>query len=400
MKIYLIGTGINGISSLTREAADAIDQAELLIGAERMLEPYRQSGKKLFSCSRPVQIADYLSQSQIRAAAVLLSGDCSFFSGAKTLLELLEGNTVSVIPGISSVSAMCARIGIPYEDMKFVSLHGKHANIAIHTALNRYCFFLLGGNVSASELCSRLSAYPFQQLTVHIASDLGYPNESVLSGKPEDYTDLPARTLEVVVTDNPQHLKYIPSAIPDDSFIRGSKPMTKAEVRCCAVAALQIEANSICWDIGCGTGSVSVEMAFRCPDGHVYAFDLNNDAVCLTNKNAQKFCCDHISVIEGMCPDILADVPPPDRVFIGGSSGKLRQILQKASEYNPNVHVMVTAVSLETVTEAAESFRQMRVPYHIRQISVTHMKRIGNHTMPQVQNPIFLIEGDFSCKDF
>ena len=144
MKVYLIGTGANGSGSLTVDAAAAIRSAGLLIGAKRMLEPYADSGKTLVSQYQPEQIAETLRGSQTECAAVMFSGDSGFFSGAKKLLPLLHDMDVTVLPGISSVSAFCAKCGISYENMRFFSLHGVQSNIAVHVKMNRCCFFLLG----------------------------------------------------------------------------------------------------------------------------------------------------------------------------------------------------------------------------------------------------------------
>ena len=152
-----------------------------------------------------------------------------------------------------------------------------------------------------------------------------------------------------------------------------------------------------CWDIGCGTGSVAVEMAYRCPDGHVYAYDKNAAAVLLTHENAQKFCCDHITAAEGECPTILQDAPAPDKVFIGGSGGNLREIFSVIQQKNPAADIAATAVSLETLSDAVQIFEQYCVNYQVTQIAVTRTKKRGAYTMFDAQNPVYLITGGLKC---
>ena len=126
MKVYIVGTGMNGRNTLTKEAEKAIDEAELLIGAERMLLPFQSMGKELFTSYIPQDIADKLGSCSYGTAAVLMSGDCGFFSGAKNLVPLLkscDGYDVDVIPGISSAVYLCAKAGVSYENMKSISLH-------------------------------------------------------------------------------------------------------------------------------------------------------------------------------------------------------------------------------------------------------------------------------------
>ncbi len=397
MKIYLIGTGTEGCRTLTAEAADAVACAGLLIGAKRMLAPYRLSGKDCVCAYQPEEIAELLKNSTHQTAAVLFSGDTGFFSGAKKLLPLLDGADVTVLPGISSAAAFFALLGKSYEQVRYVSLHGANASIAIHAAANPICFFLLGGEMRAADVCKRLCAYGLGEITVRIGQDLGYPYAKLHEGKAADFTGCSDSTLTVLMTENPDALRYLPSAIPDDRFQRGQVPMTKAQVRCCITASLNIRRDGICWDIGCGTGSVSVEMACRCPDGLVYAFDRDPEAVRLTSENAARFCCDNIIAAEGVCPDCLQDAPAPDHVFIGGSSGHAAEIFAAIAEKNPAAIITAAAVTLESLHRFTECFKAYGAPYSVTQIAVTDTRQIGGYTMLNAQNPVFLIGGQLLC---
>jgi len=396
MKVYIVGTGVDGRNTLTNEAEKAIDEAELLIGAERMLQPFQSMGEELFTSYMPQDIADKLASSSYGTVAVLLSGDCGFFSGAKKLLPLLDIYDVRIIPGISSVSYFCSRLGLSYENMKFVSLHGKAANIAVNVRLNERCFFLLGGDMTAADVCRELCSFGLSDVTVHIGAELGYDTETVTSGKAHEFVDSAPVRLVVMVTENSGALRCVPSAINDDDFVRGEIPITKSEVRCIAVSKLGIRTDSVVWDVGCGTGSVSVESAYRCPDGKVVSFDKKTEAAALTAKNAQLFSCDNIEVIEGSCPEVLEDAPTPDKVFIGGSSGNMNGIFDAVYVKNPFANIVVTAVSLETLNDAVSCFEKYGTAAEVVQIAVTRTKKLGSHTMLQAQNPVFIISGRLS----
>ncbi|MCR4638118.1 precorrin-6y C5,15-methyltransferase (decarboxylating) subunit CbiE [Ruminococcus sp.] len=393
MKIYIIGIGVNGIDSLTKEAESTIAEASLLIGAERMLNPFSSLGKELFCSYIPKEIAAKLRSCEYGCAAVLMSGDCGFFSGTKKLLPLLNEYDVKVVAGISSAAYFCGKLGISYEQMKFVSLHGQSSNIAVNVRLNRQCFFLLGGDITAAEVCRRLCRYGMGDVTVHIGADLGYPDERVVSGRAENLIDNDICGLAVMITVNMDALRRIPSAISDEEFLRDKVPMTKSEVRCIAVSKMNIECDSVVWDIGCGTGAVSVEAACRCPDGEVLAFDKKAEAVLLTEKNARLFGCDNIIAAEGNCPECLAEAETPDKVFIGGSSGNMSGIFDVIYTKNPNAYITVTAVSLETLSDAVKCFEKYGSSPEIAQISVTRTEKLGTHTMLKAQNPVFIISG-------
>ena len=393
MKVYIVGTGMEGRDTLTAAAERVISEADVLIGAERMTAPYRREGRRIVNACLPGDIAAALKKADCDSAAVLLSGDTGFFSGAKKLPELLEEHDTEIVCGISTPVYFCSRLGISYERMKYVSLHGRHGNIAINVRTNEKCFFLLGGNVAPGELCRTLCRFGLSEVTVHIGEELGGLCERIRSGRAEEFTEITAEKLCAVITENPAALGYIPCGIDDSGFIRGKVPMTKKAVRENIVSGLCIERDSVCWDIGCGTGSVSVEMAFRCPDGMVYSFDKSPEACGLTSENADKWGCDNITVIAGSCPEALEDAPVPDKVFVGGSSGTIREIFRIVHSVNPESDITVSAVTLETLSLAAEVFREYGTEPEILQLSAAETHRVGNYTMLRGTDPVFIIRG-------
>ena len=170
--------------------------------------------------------------------------------------------------------------------------------------------------------------------------------------------------------------------------------MTKAEVRAVVMSKLRIRETDVVYDVGAGTGSVSVEMALQCFDGKVFALDKNSEAVVLTEKNAHKFGCDNIEIISGEAPEALRELPSPDIVFIGGSCGKISEILSIIYEKNKTAIVVITAVSLETLSTAQKAFSGFGIiEPEIVQVSITRSKRLGNHTMLAAENPVFIIKG-------
>ncbi|MDE6834295.1 MAG: precorrin-6y C5,15-methyltransferase (decarboxylating) subunit CbiE, partial [Ruminococcus sp.] len=341
-KIYIVGTGMDGVKTLTCQALEIIENADILIGTERILKPFEHLKKTVFTEYRTEKIVEYINNNHDKIIAVLMSGDCGFYSGAEKLSVLLGGRC-EVVSGISTPVYMCSKIGRKWENMKFISLHGKENNIAVNVMQNELCFFLMGGAVSPEQLCERLNNYGLGNVKIFIGENLGYTNEKITSGKSCDIIDYKSGNLCVVITENKSYMKYIPSGISDSEFIRSDIPMTKAEIRSLVVSWLNIGKNSICWDIGCGTGSVSVEMALRCPDGKVYSFDKKNTAIDLTLENSKKFSCDNIQTLcITFLDDMPENIPVPDCVFIGGTSGKLHKTVNFIREKNPSARIVLT----------------------------------------------------------
>ncbi len=384
--VYIVGTGMDSIKTITREAYEIIVSADVLIGAERMLEPFEYLHKDMLCEYSAEKIKDYINNCGHGKIAVLMSGDCGFYSGAKKLSEYFTD--CEVISGISTPVYLCSKIGRQWENMKFVSFHGKSGNIAVNVMQNELCFFLLGGKITPAEICRTLCRYGLGEVSIFIGENLGYGNERIMSGTAESFQDVQTGNLCAVIAENKNYMQYIPSGIDDGDFIRTKIPMTKAEVRAVAVSKLNIGRKSVCWDIGCGTGSVSVEMALKCPDGCVYAFDKNPEAVRLTTENAVKFSCDNILVYEGMFPDdIPENISVPDCVFVGGSSGKTADIVKYVTGLNPSAGIVATAVSVETLNECMNVFDA-----EITQIAVTRTRKTGSHTMLSAENPVFVIK--------
>ena len=393
MKIYIIGIGMDGNKTLTAEAKKAIESSDVLIGAKRMTEPFLALGKTVRECWKTDEICDNLASCGCNTASVLMSGDCGFFSGAQGLTERLSGYDTEIISGISSPVYLCAKLGLPWQDMKLVSLHGTDGNIARNVRRCGRCFFLLGGSVTPADICRRLCEYEMGDVTVHIGARLAYPDEKLISGTAKELTDVSCDPLCAVITENAEPEDRVHFGIPDGGFIRGNVPMTKAEIRAVAAAKLGIRETDTVWDIGCGTGSVSVECALAAYDGTVISVDKKDEAVELTSRNAHKFGCDNIRVIRGSAPEALRDIPAPDKVFIGGSGGCISDILDAALSEGKLPRIVITAVSLETLHEAAGALKAHGAAPDITQISAVRSRLLGTHTMPEPQSPVFIIEG-------
>ena len=389
--IAVIGIGMDGDKTLTAEAREAIESAELIIGARRMVKPFERLNRQIFISYDPKEIAEHIKASDCQKIAVLMSGDCGFYSGTEKLLPLV--GDCRVISGISSPVYFFDRIGIPWQDCKFVSLHGAEANIVRNVCSNEKVFFLLGGKVTVSEICRRLCECSLKDAEVYIGEDLAAENEKISSGRAADFTEYENANLCVMVVINHNYERSTPMGISDDSFIRGKIPMTKSEVRAVCISKLAAERDSICWDIGCGTGSVTVEMALQCTDGRVYAVDKSPEAAELTRQNAIKFGCDNISVFCGQAEEEAVSFPAPQSVFIGGSGGKLSEIMNIALSKNPYANIVITAVTLETLNRAVEIFTKADIPCEISQIAVTRTRKVGSSTMLSAENPIFIISG-------
>lgn len=190
--------------------------------------------------------------------------------------------------------------------------------------------------------------------------------------------------------------KIITPGIADEEFIRGKVPMTKQEVRAASICKLHLKEDSVVYDVGCGTGSVSVEIARLSPKIKVFAVDSNPEAVELTKKNAEKFALKNIEVLQGDAPKVLENLPNPTHVFIGGSGGKLEEIVKSLCKKNPEIRIVMNAVTLESISQIEKIITQKTLKdYEVVQFFITKSQKLGNHNLLKAENPVFVCALEF-----
>ena len=176
--------------------------------------------------------------------------------------------------------------------------------------------------------------------------------------------------------------------------------MTKEEIRAAVIAKLGLERDSVLWDVGAGTGSVSIEAALLSEDIRVYAVEKNAEAIALLRENKRKFKTDWVEIVEGTAPDALKNLEAPTHVFIGGSSGNVKDILRTVLKMNSRARVVLTAISLETVKEAMEAMQEGLLPNaEVTQIFVAKSRELGTFHMMMGQNPVYIISAGEKERD-
>ena len=168
--------------------------------------------------------------------------------------------------------------------------------------------------------------------------------------------------------------------------------MTKEEVRALVICKLRIAPDHVVWDVGAGTGSVTVEAALAANRGTVYAIEKNADAIALLQSTKADHGVVNMQVVEGSAPDALVGLPAPDRVFIGGSSGDIAAIVDAVLAANPQVRLCATAVTLETIADILACVRDRGfVNVDIVQVSVARADPIGRYHLMRAENPVYLV---------
>lgn len=404
-KIVLAGIGPGGKDFITKEVFDAIQYADVVFGARTVLENSLFDGKKKIDSYQFKYVNEYLkNHPECERPLLAFSGDSGFYSGATSFFKECSGKySCSLLPGLSSVNYFSAKIGIPWQDWKLLSMHGKYCNVESFIKDNQRCFVILSGKKDLHNLVKRLgNAYKSKiipNVKITIGFNLSREDESIvcaeISGgrRLKEINSFKKDGLFSVLlerlSDEPLRLA---AGIGDENFCRTKIPMTKRDVRLIILNRMALTENTIVYDIGCGTGSVTVESALIAKNGFVYAMDMKADAVELTKTNVAKFGISNAEVALKTAPDGLAELPKPDCAFIGGSSGKLKEIIKALLKKNPGVRIVVSSVTLETFCLLQQTLSSLPVDdVDFTQVSVSRSEKVGKYNFVKAENPVWVV---------
>lgn len=395
-QIFLIGMGPGNENLLTQQAECALQECDVLIGAERMLAIWKKAGTKPCFCAyRKEDIRKYLEEHpEYEKIALLYSGDIGFYSGAKGMEEEFSDFQITRINGISSSVYLLDKIGCQWEDVRFASMHGQETNLISLIRSEKKVCAILGKKDTVSDICQKLSELQMQQVKVTVGQRLSYPEEQIISGYPKDFVGIIFDPLSVAVFENPAatRKKCIPGR-GEDEFIRANVPMTKEEIRVLSLSKLKLTRQAVVYDIGAGTGSVSIEAAECCLEGIVYAIEKNPEALRLIAENKKKFGVENLVLVEGTAPQCLGQLPKPTHVFIGGSGGHLLSVIEKVREKNPSARFVLNAVTLETIGELKkikEQFPEYQ-DMEIISVQVNRSQPLGHYQFLKAENPVYIV---------
>ena len=396
--ITIIGVGLGNADTLTEEAKVAIANATKIYTFKRhayLVDEIRYC--QLESLQTAINQMEVDAQ-QNEKVAVLVSGDPGIYSLLPMLTKRFGQENIRVVAGISALQAMCASLAEPWQEARIVSGHGRKLTpqtVAYEVKTHTSTFLFCDANHHPAWVANVLVQAGLVHVQIAVGEQLGYPQQNITQGTPEKIKEMAFHPLSVVRVYNPKKehdLQLV--GLPDEMFTRGKVPMTKQSIRAQVVASLQLPKDAIVWDVGAGTGSVSVECALQCPYGQVYAIERKKDGVDLIQTNAEKFHLLNLEAVEGKASNVLQDLPSPTHVFLGGTGGELKDIIQQLITLGNPVRLVATAVTMESIASLLEITTDWE-QVQCEQIAVTHIKKVGKYNMLQAENPIFILSANW-----
>lgn len=410
-KVSLVGIGMGDKSFLTIAGREAIEQADYLFGAPRLLEGF-ETGKETYPYYLAKDILpvihDIMERKQDCKIAVLFSGDTGFYSGCSKLFEILkpdENMDVEIIPGISTVAALSAKIGMNWQNARLMSIHGRESGTWEGELLGalreeKKVFLLLSGKEQLRQVGELCQMYvPMAQ--IYVGRQLSYEEEAIEKMTPQACIVYEKEgLLACMICQEKVEKRALTPQIPDDEFIRGKVPMTKQDIRVLSICKLGLHRDSIVYDIGSGTGSIAVESGLLCTKGRVYAIEQKEEAVELIKQNVRKAGALSVKVISGLAPECMEELEPPTHAFIGGSKGNLFEILETLYKKNPSMRVVMNAVSIETIAQLSQIPKRFCVSgFELSQLQASHGKKLGDYHLMQAENPVMICAFCFVPQD-
>lgn len=411
-RITLAGIGMGNPDCLTKEVERAIAEADILLGADRMIAGYQPKIEKMpyYTSEQIIPYLEKMSKGTIGRddikTVILFSGDTGFYSGCQKLYDALlravnDGRLqadVTVMPGISSVAYLAACMGENYQDAVICSMHGKELpDLAKKIRKGKRLFLLMSGLKDVHKLGKLLLNAGLTECTVTAGYQLSYPEQRIMELRPEECMQLQEDGLYICCIKNPDpERKTLTHGRKDGEFIRDKVPMTKEEVREVSICKLKLYEGAVVYDIGSGTGSVAAEIAGLSDEIKVFAVEYKEEAVSLIAQNKEKFGLDNIEIVSGKAPDGLEELPVPTHAFIGGSSGQMKEILSALYQKNSQMRVVINAISMETICEMKEVLSAFPIQNEdVVQIQASRAKRVGTYHLMQAENPVWICSFDF-----
>lgn len=387
--MVVVGIGDSGPDSLGREALRAIEGAEVLVGGDRHLGFFSSHAAEKFPIRDNLKDVVAKIQGEKRRVVVLASGDPLFHGIAGYLSNKVGRDRLEILPNISSMQLAFARIKESWNDAVLVSCHAKPIEDAIDLIRDaKKVGMFTDDENTPGRVAKELAAAGIGDFRAYVCENLGGEDERIVQA---DLSELPGMTfapLNVLIlikkaSAGTLQRKEWTFGIPEEAFFQ-RQPLkgliTKTEVRVISLSKMRIRPGHVVWDVGAGSGSVSVEAALL--GAKVWAVEKNKDDCEIVRKNVEKFGAKEVTVVHGTAPGALLDLPAPDAVFVGGSGGEMAEIIRLSQErLKPGGRLVLNVATLENLVNLGE----------VTLVQVSRSRPILDLTRLEAQNPIFII---------
>ncbi|WP_425617110.1 precorrin-6y C5,15-methyltransferase (decarboxylating) subunit CbiE [Anatilimnocola sp. NA78] len=404
-KVQIIGIGDDGLEGLTAAARQRLQTAGLILGARQALAAVEGLPAQKLDIGGDLElIVKRIDAAKGQLIAVLASGDPLFYGTARFLCDRLGKDRFEVTPHVSSMQLAFARVKESWDDAYLTSLATQPLDLVAEKARTATKVGLFTTDAAPpAAVAQALLDRGIDYFTVYVCENLGAPDECVTQGELEEVASQQFSALNVMILIRKPGVPDRPTSMvgrrlfgnPDDAFLQ-SQPkrglLTPAEVRAIALAELDIGRSSIIWDIGAGSGSVSIEAAQVASAGSAYAIEMDPEDYALIAANAERFGVTNLIPVLGQAPDAWKGLPEPDAVFVGGTGRHIRGLVEQAFEkLKPGGRLVANVGSIDNLADVRKVLHKAAGDTKVLMINISR----GNDQLDRLRfealNPTFLI---------
>ncbi|MDQ7029542.1 MAG: precorrin-6y C5,15-methyltransferase (decarboxylating) subunit CbiE [Ardenticatenia bacterium] len=391
--VLVVGVTEAGPSGLPPHLVRRVHQADLLVGGARHLAMFPEAGRERIPFTTNVaEVVERLRRAleQGERAVVLASGDPLCYGIGATLRRYLAPEELEIIPAPSAFQLAFAALAEPWHDAVLLSAHGRPLEdvVARLRAARVGAVLTDAANTPAVIARALVAAGVAPETRCAVCERLGGPRQRVVRGTLAEVAAGTFDPLNVFVVWPEIPLRRWHTPLPDGAFVTVGGQFTKREVRALAVAALDLRPGEVLWDIGAGSGAVSLEAAYRHPDVAIYAVERRPELVACAHQNLARFPAPNVQLVAGEAPHACTSWPDPDAIFLGGTGGRLEELVTWARRrLRPAGRLVVNLVVVEHVVR----LRRLLPDADIVQVAVSRGVDIRGHLRFQALNPVFIV---------
>jgi precorrin-6Y C5,15-methyltransferase (decarboxylating) len=417
-KCRIVGVLDDGIASLGAKALQHLQAAQLVIGGARTLQLFAAhiapDAVQRDLSGALSQVPEWIraAQAEHRRVVVLATGDPLCHGIAAYLASRLCIEAIEVIPNVSTLQLACARLGLPWQDMKFSSVHARDAGDWVPGSPPGHGLYALLRDIRQHDRLAILTSPDntpdriarmllaeglAEDFEMAVAERLCQPEERIVSGMSvTSAAQMPFADPNVVLLWRTRlRAPQVLLGLPDASFEQRHPEkglITKHEVRAVSLARLQLRADSVVWDIGAGSGSVGLEAARLCRNGHVYAIEKNVDDAAIVQRNRLAMGISNHTLLHGKAPEGLQDWADPDAVFVGGSGGELAELIALILQrLKPQGWLVMNFVTIENLGAAVDTLKRLGANWDVLQLQASRSKPILHMHRMAAENPVWIV---------
>jgi precorrin-6Y C5,15-methyltransferase (decarboxylating) len=395
--LKIVGVPAEGRIGLSERAKGIILSAKYLVGSLRQIELVQEPGKH--HCIQweggVEELIEILDGKDAKDIVLLSSGDPNFYGIANTLGTRFGYENIEVIPSVSSIQYAAIRMGIKLDQATIINLYSRKSWMLVHVLYHRYSLIMCNRYYDPLQVRTKLLDMGVEErATVYLMERLGAEDEKVRVGSLRDFPSGPYDPLSILGVMRATSLG-IGLALPLQQYVSSNTVITKPEVRAVSISYLNPAFEDTIWDIGSGSGTIAIEVGRLAYKGKVFAIEKRDERIMEIMTNIKRHNSWNVIPVKGQAPEVLASLPPADAVFIGGSEGKLIDILDYCKNellrQKQKVKLAANFVTLDSLQETLDYMKANNFTYRLSQLMVAHEHKLNGKSMFKAENPVYIL---------